>query len=121
MFLPQINKNIADAKTMHSDFYTIDSFYNQSIELIFKNSWQFILLENQLKTNNLYPFIFLEDSINEPLLVSKKSNTISCLSNVCTHRGSLLYKQNINSNTLFIYLLPLAYTIFTKWLCLTKI
>ena len=98
MFLPQINKNIADAKTMHSDFYIRDKFYNQSIESIFQYSWQFILIENQLNSNNLYPFIFLEDSINEPLLISKKSNIISCLSNVCTHRGSLLCKQNTNSN-----------------------
>ena len=98
MPLPQINKNIANAKTMHSDFYTTDKFYNKSIESIFQYSWQFILIENQLNSNNLYPFIFLEDSINEPLLISKKSNIISCLSNVCTHRGSLLCKQNINSN-----------------------
>ncbi len=62
MPLPQINKNIANAKTMHSDFYTTDKFYNNSIESIFQYSWQFILIENQLNSNNLYPFIFLEDS-----------------------------------------------------------
>ena len=46
--------------------------------------------------------IFLEDSINEPLLISQNSNIISCLSNVCTHRGSLLCKKNTNSGPIQI-------------------
>ena len=67
-----INEDIRIADTMHSDFYRKSFYYNLSIKNIFKDSWQFIIKESEVN-KTIYPFYFLEDSINEPLiLISKK-------------------------------------------------
>ena len=50
-----INKEISLARTMPSEFYLNNSYHKSSIEKIFKNSWQFILLNNQMK-KSIYPF-----------------------------------------------------------------
>ena len=92
-----INKDISRAHTMPSYFYIDDDYYQLSINNIFQNSWQIITDANSLKSN-IYPFIFLEDSINEPLILTSKNNKYTCLSNVCTHRGNILYSNDSNSN-----------------------
>tara|TARA_B100000579_G_scaffold174867_1_gene142566 strand:+ start:2587 stop:3663 length:1077 start_codon:yes stop_codon:yes gene_type:complete len=94
-----INKDISIAKTMPSYYYIDDDYYNSSIENIFKNSWQFIINANSLKSK-IYPFTFLKDSVNEPLLLISEDNHYRCLSNVCTHRGNLLYAKESNSNNI---------------------
>ena len=72
-----INKDISIAETMPSYFYLDDNYYKLSINKIFKKSWQFATLSNQFKNQNLFPIIFLENSVNEPLLLSSsKTNKI---------------------------------------------
>ena len=68
-----INKDIRIADTMHSDFYKKIFYYNLSIKNIFQHSWQFIIKESELN-ESIYPFYFLEDSINEPLILTTKNN-----------------------------------------------
>ena len=94
-----INKDISIAKTMPSTYYLNDNCYELSIDKIFKNSWQIITDKNSLKAK-IYPFIFLKDSINEPLILTFKEGKYTCLSNVCTHRGNLLYSEPSNSNNI---------------------
>ena len=62
-----IEKDIRIADTMPSDFYKKISYYNLSIKNIFQYSWQFITKESEIN-GLVYPFYFLEDSINEPLM-----------------------------------------------------
>lgn len=87
-----IDADIAKAKTIDTDFYTQQKFYDEAKEKIFAASWQFIANADKVRDpGDAYPFILLENYLNEPLLLTKnKQNEIHCLSNVCTHRGNLL-------------------------------
>ena len=93
-----IEKDIRIADTMPSDFYKKISYYNLSIKNIFQYSWQFIAKKSEIN-GLVYPFYFLEDSINEPLMLTMKNNNYRVLSNVCTHRASILCKKQNNIET----------------------
>ena len=95
-----ISKDISIAKTMPSKYYLDEKYYNLSLQNIFLHSWQLIVLQSQMKNINTYPFIFLKNSINEPMVLTKSRKGIKCMSNVCTHRGSIIcnkpsYMQSI--------------------------
>ena len=77
-----IDKDISLASTLDSQFYTSESIYQKSIKNIFQKSWQFITHKTTLKNNNIYPFNFLNDSINEPLVLSINNSNIKCF--ICT-------------------------------------
>jgi len=85
-----VNKDIHIAKTLPSYYYLDDKYFDLSIEKIFISSWQIVTDSDQFR-DTIYPFIFLQSSINEPLLLTKADNKIYCISNVCTHRGNILY------------------------------
>jgi choline monooxygenase len=91
----QVDEDISLAKTLHSDFYTDPLIYQESRQKIFAKSWQFIgdrQLVNQ--TANCYPFTLLENFLDEPLLLTEDADHhLHCLSNVCTHRGTLVVKE----------------------------
>lgn len=97
-----IDPNIAKAKTIETDFYTSPLQYENSKEKIFAPSWQFIGDADLVKeTASTYPFILLENYINEPLLLTKdKNDAMHCMSNVCTHRGNLLVYEPCKLNQL---------------------
>ena len=97
-----IDKNIAKAKTIDTDFYTEQKFYQAAKEKIFAPSWQFIGDAGQIKEPGAaYPFILLENYLNEPLLLTKdKQSKMHCLSNVCTHRGNLIVYEPCKLNQL---------------------
>ena len=89
-----VNKDIHIARTLSSYYYLDDKYFNLSIEKIFAPSWQIITDSDQFR-NTIYPFTFLQSSINEPLLLTKVDDKIYCISNVCTHRGNILcFKKN---------------------------
>ncbi|MCE3226890.1 MAG: aromatic ring-hydroxylating dioxygenase subunit alpha [Bacteroidetes bacterium] len=87
-----IDTNIAKAKTISTDYYTSEKYFEFSKEKIFANSWQLIGDTDKIKdASSAHPFILLENYLDEPLVLTKdKEGKISCLSNVCTHRGNLL-------------------------------
>jgi choline monooxygenase len=87
-----IDKNIAKAKTIDTDFYTQRKFYKAAKEKMFAPSWQFIGNTEMVKeAGDAFPFTLFEHYLNEPLLLTKdKQNQLHCLSNVCTHRGNLM-------------------------------
>ncbi len=91
----EIDPDISLAKTIPTRFYTDPSFFESGKEKIFFPSWQFVGSTSLIsEPGSCYPFIFLDPHINEPLLLAKnQENKISCLSNVCTHRGNLLVKD----------------------------
>ena len=92
-----IDKNIETAQTPPSSFYTSKSIFEKS-KSIFENSYQFICHENKLNHISCYPFYLFENWINTPLILTKENDKILCLSNVCTHRGNILCKENSNKN-----------------------
>ncbi|MBV9962525.1 MAG: aromatic ring-hydroxylating dioxygenase subunit alpha [Parafilimonas sp.] len=97
-----IDGNIAKAKTIDTDFYTQQKFYDEAKEKIFASSWQFIGDTGLVKEpGDACPFTLLEKYLDEPLLLTKdKQDSIHCLSNVCTHRGNLVIYEPCKFNQL---------------------
>lgn len=97
-----IDKDIAKAKTIDTDFYTEEKFYEAAKEKIFAPSWQFIGDAGRIKeSGDACPFTLLENYIDEPLLLTKdKQDELHCLSNVCTHRGNLMVYEPCKLNQL---------------------
>ena len=95
-----VNPNIAQAKTIDTDFYLKAEYFEAAKEKIFALSWQFIGDTDQVKEHGwVTPVNLLEGHINEPLLISKdKEGEIHCLSNVCTHRGNLMVERPCKLN-----------------------
>lgn len=90
-----MDKNIATAKTLSTDFYLGHDYYEAAKEKIFAKTWQYIGLRDDVgESGSVAPANFLEHSINEPLILSNESGKINCLSNVCTHRGNLLIERS---------------------------
>ncbi|HYJ65502.1 MAG TPA: hypothetical protein VEV62_17295, partial [Parafilimonas sp.] len=79
-----IDADISKAKTINTDFYIEQKFYEAAKEKIFAPSWQFIGDSDLVKNaGDTYPFTLLENYLDEPLLLTKdKQNKIYCLSNV---------------------------------------
>ena len=87
-----IDPDISKAKTISTDFYTSPEYFEESKEKIFAKSWQFATdIQNVKETGSVYPFLLLENYLNEPLILTRdKYGQIRCMSNVCTHRGNLI-------------------------------
>ncbi|WP_370477765.1 SRPBCC family protein [Tamlana flava] len=87
-----IDHDISKAETLPSSFYRDESVFDAVKEKIFLKSWHFIGDKTLVSAKrSVYPFSLLEGYLSEPLVLTKDSdNNISCLSNVCTHRGNLL-------------------------------
>ena len=88
----KVDKDIKKAETLPSKFYMDESIFDLVKRKIFSKSWQWIGHENLVKQpNSIYPINLMNNFLDEPILLTKDNNgIISCLSNVCTHRGNLL-------------------------------
>lgn len=98
-----VAEDISEAKTLHTDFYTDIDYFKAAKENIFAPAWHFIGNKELVKFNgDLQPFTLLQNYLNEPLLLTKGTNgKISCISNVCTHRGNIIaYKACSKANHL---------------------
>jgi choline monooxygenase len=90
-----VDPDIAKAKTLHTDFYTDPTIFEAAKEKIFTPSWQFIGDVHTVQdAGQCQPFTLLKDYLDEPLVLTKdKDNTLHCLSNVCTHRGTIVVHE----------------------------
>mgnify|MGYP006160983749 CR=1 FL=1 len=95
--MKNINSDIRKAHLIDKIFYLDDKIYDTVINNVFNNAWQFISDVNYLKNYNVFPFVFLEDSINEPMLLIN-NQSVKCLSNICTHRAHTIVKKNVIKN-----------------------
>ncbi len=97
-----VDPDISVARTLNTDFYTVPEVFEDSKKKIFGESWQFIGDDSRLPfSGSCFPFILLENFLNEPLLLTKDSKSeIRCLSNVCTHRGTILIAEPCQANNL---------------------
>ena len=88
-----VDPDIEKASTIPSLFYTSPHWYEQSKEKIFTRTWQFCLSAETLRlTGQCVPCTLLPGMLDEPILfVRDTDDTLHCLSNVCTHRGNLLF------------------------------
>ena len=89
----EIEPNIQKAETLSSEFYTSEAHFEESKEKIFARSWQLVAHLSQV--DNVLPHNLLENFLNEPLLLTRDgSDNVSCISNVCTHRGMILVEES---------------------------
>ena len=86
-----IDPDIRRAKTLPSSFYTDERIFELSKEKIFARSWQFAGRLDEFES--LKPVMLLPGILDEPILLSKTDEGLSCLSNVCTHRGKILVEE----------------------------
>jgi len=87
-----INPDITKAETLPASFYKEKVIFEAIKEHVFLKSWQFLGDENLVGPDQtVHPFVLLEDFLTEPLLLTRDvKSEISCLTNVCTHRGNLV-------------------------------
>ena len=97
-----VQKNIAKAKTLPSEFYTDPKYFDETRKKIFSRSWQFAGDITRIKEpGSCYPFTLLDGYLDDPLLLVKNTGgEINCLSNVCTHRGNILISEPCKANNI---------------------
>ncbi|MCA6419136.1 MAG: aromatic ring-hydroxylating dioxygenase subunit alpha [Cytophagales bacterium] len=97
-----MHPDIAQAKTISTDFYLDPHFFKESKEKIFSKSWHFVGDADLVKDNGwVTPVSLFQEFLNEPLLLSRdKNGDLHCLSNVCTHRGNLIVDKPCKVNDL---------------------
>ena len=97
-----IDPDIKKAETLPATFYKNQSVFNDLKENVFLKSWQWVGDENLVQLpQSVYPFVLLEGFLTEPLVLTKdKEGEISCLTNVCTHRGNLVALNSGKSKNL---------------------
>ncbi|MEO7539239.1 MAG: aromatic ring-hydroxylating dioxygenase subunit alpha [Pyrinomonadaceae bacterium] len=86
-----IDPDIRKARTIDSAFYTDDTCFERSKERIFARTWQFLGRADSVRSLN--PQTVLPGFIDEPVLLVKTADSVTCLSNVCTHRGKILVHE----------------------------
>ena len=91
MSIFEIDPDIRKAKTLASEFYTDERFFELSKEKIFARTWQFLGKANEF--DGLKPATLLPGFLDEPVLLVKTDESLACLSNVCTHRGKILVEE----------------------------
>jgi choline monooxygenase len=98
----EVENNIKIAETLPSSFYKSEVLFDELKEKVFYKSWQLIDHESVLPVNtNAYPFDFIKDYINEPLvLIKDDNNDFKCLTNVCTHRANIIINDRCKINDL---------------------
>jgi len=92
----EIDPDIRRAKTLVSDFYTDERYFEISKEKIFARSWQFLGRSDDLA--RLKPVHLLPGILDEPVLLVKTGKSVKCLTNVCTHRGKILVEEPCDAN-----------------------
>ena len=79
-----VNSNIKKSKTIPSNFYYSQSLFNGIKENLFPKYWQFVCDQRQLNNHgDAFPYEFIENFIEEPLLLVNNDNTenfdVSCV------------------------------------------
>lgn len=101
--MDKIHNDIHVASTLSGDFYSSEKMFKRTIDNIFSKNWQFICDDSLLDSNqDVYPFIFLDPIISEPLFFIRNHDRIDCFSNVCTHRGNILLEVPCNINNTIV-------------------
>ncbi len=87
-----VDSDITKAETLPASFYKNADTFEALKEKVFLNSWQWVGVEHQVpQPQSVHPFVLLNGYLTEPMVLTKnKEDEITCLTNVCTHRGNLV-------------------------------
>lgn len=87
-----VEADIRRAWTLPAWVYSDPAVLAACRERVFAPSWQFAAdLDRVRVPGQVHPFLLLEGGLDEPLLLTRdREDRLHCLSNVCTHRGTLV-------------------------------
>jgi choline monooxygenase len=88
----EIDPDIRVARTLPARVYADPEIYRLQRDRIFARTWQYAGHDDLVKVvGQVYPFTLLPGALDEPLVLTRDAtDTVRCLSNVCTHRGTLV-------------------------------
>jgi choline monooxygenase len=88
----EVDPDISVAKTINKAVYLSEELFEQTKESIFSRCFLYVGQKAMFtEDHNTIPVEVMPDFLNEPLVLTKQPDgALSCLSNVCTHRGNLL-------------------------------
>ncbi len=87
-----LHPDIAHAHTLPNFVYTSPEVFALSRSRVFEPSWQFLADDSVVRVpGQVCPVTLMPGFLDEPLLLTRDdSDQLHCLSNVCTHRGSIV-------------------------------
>jgi phenylpropionate dioxygenase-like ring-hydroxylating dioxygenase large terminal subunit len=88
----EIDPDIRIARTLPARVYSDPEIFRLQRERVFARTWHYAGHADLIKVaGQVYPFTLLPGTLDEPLVLTRDaSDRVHCLSNVCTHRGTLV-------------------------------
>jgi choline monooxygenase len=88
----EVDPDIARAHTPPGRLYADPEVYALVRERVFARSWQLVADADAVRIPGaVHPVTLLDGCLDEPLLLTRDhADALHCLSNVCTHRGTLV-------------------------------
>ena len=87
-----IDADIRVARTLPARMYSDQTLFRAQQSRVFARTWQYAAHDDVVKVaGQVYPFTLLPGALDEPLLLTRDAKDgVHALSNVCTHRGTLV-------------------------------
>jgi choline monooxygenase len=87
-----IDPDIRRAETLPGAVYSHPEFFRLARERVFARAWHFVGTTDEVKVpGQCAPKLLCEGILEEPILLTRdRRDELHCLSNVCTHRGTLV-------------------------------
>ncbi len=87
-----IDPDIRVAQTLPARVYSDPAAFALQRERVFARTWQYAGQDELVNVaGQVFPFTLLPGTLDEPLLLTRDGDDrLHCLSNVCTHRGTLV-------------------------------
>src|SRR5256712_1363017 len=87
-----IDPDIRVARTLPARVYSDPTLFRAQQSRVFARTWQYAAHDDVVKVaGQVYPFTLLPGALDEPLLLTRDAeDRVHALSNVCTHRGTLV-------------------------------
>ena len=97
-----IDADIRRASTPPASIYRDPTAFALQRERVFARSWQLVVGGERVRApGHLFPFTLLESCLDEPLLLAADdAGEVRCLSNVCTHRGTVVCEGETHARSL---------------------
>jgi len=88
----RIDPDIRIAATLPARVYSDPGIFQLQRERVFARTWQYAGHDELVKVaGQVHPFTLLPGMLDEPLVLTRdEHDRVRCLSNVCTHRGTLV-------------------------------
>ena len=88
----EIDADIRAARTLPGRVYADPELFGAQRERVFARTWHYAAHDDVVKVaGQVYPFTLMPGALDEPLLLTRDANdALRCVSNVCTHRGTIV-------------------------------